>query len=245
MQDQVYGIRTVIEAINSGKNIDIVYVKENLKGDLASELFKTMKQRKVPFQHVPLARINRKCNKNHQGVLAIVAPIEYYNLEDLVLNIFESGKQPLIVILDGITDVRNFGAIARTAECAAADAIVIPDTNSVRITSDAIKASAGALNKIPICKEKNLNDAIILLKQLGIKIVSCTEKTNETIYDFDVSAETPLAIVLGSEKSGISTKVLNQSDAKIKIPILGSISSLNVSVAAGIVLYEIIRKRNL
>ena len=185
--------------------------------------------------------MNRLTKKNHQGVFAFISPIDFYNIEDVIPNLYEEGKSPLILILDRITDVRNFGAITRTAECSNVDCIIVPEQNSAAINSDAMKTSSGALNNIKICRTWNLKMTLQMLKDSGIQIVSCTEKTNNKIYS--VNYQIPTAIILGSEENGISSEFLKFSDEKVKIPILGNIESLNVSVACGVILYEIVRQR--
>ncbi len=241
MKNYIFGIRPVIEAIKSGKTIDKVIIRNNLQSDLVSELINELKKADVFFQFVPQEKINKITSQNSQGVVAFVSPVDYYNLEDIVMNCFENGKTPLLILLDNITDVRNFGAIARTAECAGVDAIVIPAKNSVSVTPDAIKTSAGALTRIPVCKENNLIDTIYLLQQMGISIVAASEKAASEIYEEDFTA--PLAIVIGSEDKGVSANIIKRSDRLVKIPTYGEIASLNVSVATAIFVYEAIRQR--
>ncbi len=237
----IFGVRPVIEAINSGKEIDKLYIQRDIKGSGLSELRNAIKKAKIPFSHVPVQKINKHTNGNHQGVLGFISPITLQKIEDIVPSLFENGKTPLLLILDKVTDVRNFGAISRTAECAGVDAIIIPKRESAQINGDAIKTSTGALHRIPVCKVDNLTDTVFFLKDSGIKIVACTEKTDDTIYDSDY--KNPIAIIMGSEEKGISNQLLKVSDYKAKIPLAGEISSLNVSVAAGIVLYEAVKQR--
>ena len=237
----IFGVRPVIEAINAGKEIDKLYIQRDIKGSGLSELRNAVKKGKIAFSHVPIQKINRHTSGNHQGVLAFISPIELSNIETLIPTLFEEGKTPFILVLDKLTDVRNFGAIARTAECAGIDAIVVPKRESAQINADAIKTSAGALHKIPVCKVNNLTDTVMFLQASGLKIVGCTEKTENTIYDADYT--TPTAIVMGSEDKGISNQILKLCDAKAKIPMAGEIASLNVSVAAGIILYEAVKQR--
>jgi len=239
----VFGIRPIIEAIKSGKEIEKVLMQPGLKGELFPELSKLIKQFNIPYQKVPVEKLNRITTKNHQGVIAFISPIEYNNIENLLPIIFEQGKIPLILVLDRITDVRNFGAIARTAECAGVDAIIISDKGNAPVNADAIKTSAGALNIIPVCRTKNLKDTLLYLKNSCLTIFAATEKGNEFYYSNDFS--TPCAIVMGSEEDGISGEYLKLCDKKIKIPIIGNISSLNVSVASGIIIYEALRQRAL
>lgn len=241
MDNFIFGLRPVIEAVKADKNIDKVLVTKSLTGELAGELFKELRKRDITIQYVPIEKINKYTDKNHQGVIAFVSPVSYHNTEDVINSVMEEGKTPLVVILDSITDVRNFGAIARTCECAGVHAIIIPSKNSVRISEDAIKTSAGALFNIPICKEDNLVDAIMLLQQMDIFVFAATEKAYDNIYDHDLTR--PTAIVLGSEDIGISKPVLKRSDKLVKIPMYGKTESLNVSVSAAVVIYEAIRQR--
>ena len=237
----IFGVHPVIEAINAGKAIDKLYIQRDIKGSGLTELRKAVKKNKIVFSHVPIQKINKHTSGNHQGVLAFISPIELTDIELLVPTLFEAGKTPFILLFDKLTDVRNFGAIARTAECAGVDAIVVPKRESAQINADAIKTSAGALHTIPVCKVDNLTDTAMFLQASGIRIVSCTEKTDNSIYDVDYN--TPTAIVMGSEEFGISNQILKISDDKAKIPLAGEISSLNVSVAAGIILYEAVKQR--
>jgi 23S rRNA (guanosine2251-2'-O)-methyltransferase len=237
----IFGTRAVIEAITSGKEIDKVFVQDRLKNDLTNELRKLIVDHKIPYQFVPVEKLNRLTPKNHQGVVAYLSTITYYKVEDILPMVFEKGKVPLFVILDRITDVRNFGAIARSAECAGVDAIIIPSRGAAQVNGDAVKTSAGALHKIPVCREENLKLTLDYLKDSGVQIVACTEKTDSYYYDIDLNA--PTAILMGSEEDGISGEYLKRSDHKAKIPLLGEIGSLNVSVAAGIMLYEAVRQR--
>ena len=240
--EMIYGIRTVMEAITAGKAIDKILIQNGLQGDLIRELKILIHQCELPYQYVPIEKLDHITQKNHQGVICLISPIRYQPLQQIVPMIYEDGKTPLILILDRITDVRNFGAIARSAECAGAHAIVIPEKGTVRITNDAIKTSAGALYNIPVCRESNLKDTIQYLKDCGIRILACTEKGELNYSKTNMSA--PLAIILGSEEDGISPEYLKLSDEKTFIPMLGNIGSLNVSVAAGILLFEAIRQRN-
>ena len=240
-KEAIFGIRPIIEVIKSGKTIDKLFIQKGLHNESFAILWKLVRENRINYKHVPVEKMNRLTKKNHQGVFAFISPIDFYNIEDVIPNLYEEGKSPLILILDRITDVRNFGAIARTAECANVDCIVVPEQNSAAINSDAMKTSSGALNSIKICRTWNLKMTLQMLKDSGIQIVSCTEKTNNKIYS--VNYQTPTAIILGSEENGISNELLKLSDEKVKIPILGNIESLNVSVACGVILYEIVRQR--
>lgn len=237
----IFGIRAVIEAIQAGKDIDKVLVKKELQGDLAKELFAALKGTTVPVQKVPVERLNRITRKNHQGVVAFMSAVTYQRVEDWVPYLFEQGKSPLFVMLDGITDVRNFGAIARTCECAAVDAIIIPSRNSVSVNADAVKTSAGALHTLPVCREPNLTQTLRYLKESGFHIVAATEKGD---YDYSKADYTgPMCIIMGAEDKGVSYDNLALCDEWVKIPMLGHIESLNVSVAAGILVYEAVKQR--
>lgn len=237
----VFGIRPVMEAIKAGSEIEKLMVQKDQHGPLILELLKTAKDYKIPVSQVPVEKLNNITRKNHQGVIAFVSPIVYASLDNIVSDVFQSGKVPLLLILDRITDVRNFGAIARTAECLGVNAIVIPSRGSALITADAIKTSAGALNFIPVCREENLKATITYLKDSGIQIVGCTEKSEKNLYEADYTI--PTAIIMGSEEDGISPEYLKRCDQKVRIPMSGQIESLNVSVAAGMILYEANRQR--
>jgi 23S rRNA (guanosine2251-2'-O)-methyltransferase len=242
-KEMIFGIRAVIEAVEAGKNIDKVIVKRELQGDLFKELQAALKGHEIPVQRVPLERIDRYTRKNHQGVIAFLSAITYDRIEEIVPFLYEQGKDPFILVLDGLTDVRNFGAIARTCEVGGVDAIVIPARGSVTVNADAVKTSAGALLKIPVCKEPNLTDAIQFLKNSGLKVVAATERAATNYTESEMTG--PIAIVLGSEESGISNDNLRICDQLVKIPQFGTIGSLNVSVAAGVLVYEVIRQKNI
>jgi len=240
--EYIYGTRAVIEAINKAKTIERVFIKTGLQNELIQELLGLIKEHEIAVQFVPIEKINRITRKNHQGVLAFVSPIDYANIEILLPTVFETGKDPLLLVLDQITDVRNFGAIARSAECAGVDAIIIPEKGMARIGADAIKTSAGALHHVPVCKVKSLTRTIQFLQESGIAIIASTEKA-DLIYT-SANFRRPVAIVMGSEEDGISDAVLKIADEKLKIPLLGRIESLNVSVSAALLIYEAIRQRS-
>ena len=240
--EMIFGIRAIIEAIESDKEIDKIILKKDLQSELSHELFEVLRSHPlIQVQRVPLERINKYTRKNHQGAIAFISSTHYQRVEDLVQNIFEEGKDPFFIILDGVTDVRNFGAIARTCECAGVDAIVIPFRGSVSVGADAIKTSAGALHTLPVCKEKNLVQTVKYLKASGVRVVAATEKGDKVYTDTDLTG--PLAIVMGAEDTGVSPERIRLCDDLVKIPINGKISSLNVSVAAGVMIYESIRQR--
>ena len=240
-EDLIFGIRPVLEAISAGKEVDRVLLQKGLRSELFQELFQQVKELDIPLQVVPIDRLNRITRKNHQGVIAFISQISYHKLELVMPGVYESGKTPLVLILDHITDVRNFGAIARTAECSGVDAIVIPSKGAAAINEDAMKTSAGALHLIPVCRTDRLEDALKFLKDSGLKIVAATEKASIEYDEEDLSV--PLAIVMGSEDLGVSVPLLKISDSLVKIPQAGEIGSLNVSVAAGILLFETLRQR--
>lgn len=237
----VFGIRAVIEAIKSGKEIESLYIQRGLSGDIFHELRGIIKEHEISYQQVPVEKLNRITLKNHQGVIAFMSPITYQRIEDIIPAVYEKGETPLILILDGITDVRNMGAIARTAECAGVHAIVVPLKGSAQINPDAIKTSAGALYKIPVCRHENLAKAAAFLQESGLQLVACTEKTKENLYTPDYTG--PTAIIMGSEEDGISNELIRIADHLAMIPMFGEIESLNVSVSAGVLIYEAIRQR--
>lgn len=237
----IFGIRAVIEAIEAGKDIDKVLVKRELSGPLFAELQESLREYDIPMQKVPVERIDRITRKNHQGVIAFTSAVTYQKLENIVPLLYEEGTVPFILVLDGVTDVRNFGAIARTCEVAGVNTIVIPERGSVTVNADAIKTSAGALHTIPVCREKNLKEAIVFLKNSGIKVVAATEKASTYYTESDFSV--PVAIVMGAEDTGVAPEHLRVCDELVRIPQSGNIQSLNVSVAAGVLIYEVVRQR--
>ncbi len=237
----IFGIRAIIEAIKSGENIDKIFLQKGLKGELFTELEQLLKKERLNSSYVPVEKLNRLTKKNHQGAVAQIAPITFHDIEDLVLNAIESGKPPLFLLLDQLSDVRNFGAIIRTAECTGVSGIIIQKKGGAPVNGDAIKTSAGAIFKIPICKVDHIKDAVFHMQASGIKVIAATEKTDNTVYD--VSFKEPCAIIMGSEGRGINPSVLSIADEKAKLPILGEIESLNVSVACGAFLYEAVRQR--
>ncbi|MBQ4803473.1 23S rRNA (guanosine(2251)-2'-O)-methyltransferase RlmB [Aquimarina sp. MMG015] len=237
----IFGIRAIIEAINSGKTIDKLFIQKGLQGELAKDLMGLLKKQRINFSLVPIEKLNRLTRKNHQGVVAYIAPIEFHDLENLTLKVIESGETPLFLILDQLSDVRNFGAIIRTAECTGVHGIIIQKKGGAPVSADTVKTSAGAIFKIPICKVDHIKDAMFFLQASGIQIVAATEKASDKIYDINLSI--PTAIVMGSEGKGISNSVLKIADYMAKLPMYGEIGSLNVSVACGVFLYESIRQR--
>lgn len=241
-KNMIFGIHSVLEAINAGKEIDKILLRRDMSSDLARQLMSALDGFPVPIQRVPVEKLNRFTEKNHQGVIAFISPITFQLIEDIVPAIYEEGRVPFIVVLDGVTDVRNFGAIARTCECAGVDAIIIPTNGGAAINSDAIKTSAGALHTIPVCRTENLGNCLKFLTASGIKTVAATEKATDTFTKCDMTQ--PLALVMGSEDEGIDPNLLNLCKEFTSIPMSGKISSLNVSVAAGVLIYEAIKQRN-
>jgi 23S rRNA (guanosine2251-2'-O)-methyltransferase len=242
-KEMVFGVRAVIETIRAGKEIDKLLIQRELSSSpLITEVLQAAHEFNVPVSRVPLQKLDNITRKNHQGAICFISAIRYVSLHNVLSGIFEEGKTPLLLILDRITDVRNFGAIARTAECAGVHALVIPAKGAAQINSDAIKTSSGALNFIPVCREENLRETLSYLQQSGLQIVACTEKGDKTIYQVDYTM--PTAIVLGSEEDGISQDLIRKADRLAKIPMSGNIASLNVSVASGVVVYEVIRQRS-
>ena len=239
--EMIFGTRAVMEAVQAGKEVDKILMRRDLQNDLARELFNIVRDTHIPIQRVPQEKLDRLTRKNHQGVIAFISAAVYQKLEDIIPFLFENGKDPFIVLLDGVTDVRNFGAIARTCECAGVDAIVIPSRNSVSVNADAVKTSAGALLTLPVCKEESITEAVRFLKNSGVKVVAATEKAvaNYTECDYTV----PVALILGSEDVGIATDNLRICDEMVRIPIAGTIASLNVSAAAAVLTYEVVLQR--
>lgn len=241
MENYIFGIRPLIEALEKGDRPEKVLIQQGLIGENFQQLFQIIRREKIPHQMVPVEKLNRVTRKNHQGVIAFISLISYQPLDQLLPMIYDQGEMPLLVLLDRVTDVRNLGAIARSAECFGAHAIVIPDKGSAPVNADAIKTSAGALSRLPVCREGNILETIAFLKASGIKVIAATEKSTESIDQADMKG--PLAIIMGSEDKGISFPVLKMADQSVSIPMKGSIASLNVSVAAGILLFEAHRQR--
>lgn len=240
--EYIYGTRAVSEAISKGVSIEKILIDKKKHNPSIKEIIGLCSSHQIPFQFVPEEKLLQFKNKNHQGVVALISPIEYQSLENIVVSTFQHGQMPLVVILDGITDVRNFGAIARTALSVGAHAIVVEHKGHAQINDDAIKTSAGALLEIPVCRETSLTHTIHALKLHGLKVIACTEKASQHIYEMNLND--PLAIIMGNEEKGIRPALLQKADYLASIPMLGNIGSLNVSVATGIILYECIRQRN-
>ena len=240
-ENQIFGIRAIIEAIEAGKDIDKVFLQKDAQGELMNELIKSLKRNNINFSYVPIEKLNRLTKKNHQGAIGTIAPITFVTLEALVETTLEKKEKPLFVVLDQLSDARNFGAIIRTAVCCGADGIIISKNGAAPVNGDTIKTSAGAVFNIPICKVDHIKDAVFYLQGSGVMTLGATEKAEKEIYDVDLNI--PLAIIMGSEDRGINPSVLKIIDEKAKLPMFSSIDSLNVSVACGAFLYEIIRQR--
>ena len=242
--EMIFGLRPIIEAMLAGKTLEKIFLQKSARNPMTDEILDLAKKAEVPVATVPVEKLNKLTRKNHQGAVALLSAISYSPLSEIVPSLFEQGKTPLLLVLDRITDVRNFGSIARNAECLGVDAIIIPSRGGAQINADAMKTSAGALNLVPVCREPNLKDTIEYLKDSGIQIVACTEKTDHQLTDNNiVDMVGPTAIVMGSEEDGISPEYLKRADARVRIPLVGQIGSLNVSVATGIILYEVLRQR--
>jgi len=243
--DMIYGTRAVMEAIKAGKQIEKILVQTGLNNELIRELAGTAREHNLPITYVPAEKLNRLSsnNKNHQGVICMLSAITYASLNDLIDFAYSEGREPFFIILDRITDVRNFGAIVRTAECAGVEGIIIGDKGNAPITSDAMKTSAGALNHLPVCREPDLKKTLKFLRDNGIMIVACTEKADKNIYEVEFNR--PVALIMGSEEDGISDELLRESDELVKIPLKGKIGSLNVSVATGVAIYEVVRQKSI
>lgn len=239
--DMIYGTRAVMEAIKAGRQIERILIQKGISNELVRELLHLIRDTGLTFTYVPQEKLNRLTTKNHQGVVCLLSSVDYASLDNIVHAAFSDGREPFLLMLDQITDVRNFGAIARTAECAGVDALIIPEKGNAPITSDAMKTSAGALNHLPVCRERDLKKTITYLRESGIMVVACTEKASKMIYD--VAFKGPVALIMGSEEDGISDALLRSADELVKIPMKGEIGSLNVSVAAGIAIYEVVRQK--
>lgn len=238
--DLIFGVRAVIEAVRADREINKILIQKGMNKELFMELKEALKGKDYQLQFVPVHKLDSLSDKNHQGVIAQVSPVEYFNIEEVVEGLLEEGQKPFILVLDRITDVRNFGAIARTAECEGVDAILIPSKGSAQVTGDAVKTSAGALNRIKVCRTDNLKDSLFYIQQCGIRLVACTEKSSVPLYETNLRGS--VAIIMGSEKDGITNDLINMADISCKIPMKGEIASLNVGVAAGMAMYEKLRQ---
>ncbi|MCC2546843.1 23S rRNA (guanosine(2251)-2'-O)-methyltransferase RlmB [Hymenobacter sp. BT175] len=241
--EMLFGLRPILEALTAGRTLEKIYLLRATKNSMTQEIGELAKAANIPMSLVPIEKLNDLTRKNHQGAVAFVSPIDYQPLDSILAGLYEEGKTPLLLLLDRITDVRNFGSIARNAECLGVHAIVVPSRGAAQINGDALKTSAGALNLIPVCREPNLKDTITFLQQSGVTVVACTEKADASLEAGAVDMTGPVAILMGSEEDGISPEYLKLADAKLRIPMAGQIQSLNVSVASGIMLFEVLRQR--
>lgn len=237
----IFGVHPVAEAVESGKTIEKIFIRQDIKNSLVPGLIQNMQLKKIPFQFVPAQKLNKMTGGNHQGVIARLSEIEYTEMDKLIPILFEQGKLPVVIILDGITDVRNFGAIARSAVCSGIDAMIIPAKGSAQINAEAVKASSGALHSIPVCRVKRLVDAAVFLKESGMQLVAAHERAPDLIYSVDFTG--PSGLILGAEDTGIERELLQMADKTARIPVFGNIQSLNVSVAASVLFYEMVRQR--
>ncbi len=240
MENIVFGIRPIVEAIDAGRQIEKIYVKKGAEGQLLGELREICRRRNINVQEVPVEKLNRLTRGNHQGVVAQIAAIEYVELADILEGVPQD-ETPLIVVFDGVTDVRNFGAIARSAECAGAHGLIVPVKNAAPVNADAMKTSAGALARIPVCRVGSVRNTLKILQNEGMQVVAASEKSTTIIYDADMTR--PTVIVMGSEETGISKEVMKMCDVQLAIPIVGAVESLNVSAAAAVILFEVVRQR--
>ncbi len=238
--NMIFGIHPVSEAIQSGKEIEKVFLKKGANSEALNGIKRTLKGQRIPFQEVPQEKLNRLTRKNHQGVVALLSPVEYADVDLVVQKVFEEGRSPLLLVLDRVSDVGNFGAICRSAECAGVDAILIPTKGSAQVNSFAVKSSAGAIFNIPICRTGHILSEVRKLQESGLRIIACSEKGDKTIYQSKFTG--PLAIIMGSEEDGIGDGLMEISDEHMNIPMAGSTGSLNVSVATGIILFERLRQ---
>lgn len=240
-ETQIIGIRAILEAIHAGTTIDKVFIQKNTQGELMNTLLKLLKQKSINFSYVPIEKLNKLSQGNHQGAIATISPILFIPLEELVEGVLTQKENPLFLILDQLSDARNFGAIIRTASCTGVDGIIIQKHGAAPVNADTVKTSAGAVFQVPICKVDHIKDAVFYLQSSGIKIFAATEKASQTFYDLDLKPA--IALIMGSEDRGINPSVLKFSDETAKLPMQGEIASLNVSVACGAMLYEVVRQR--
>ncbi|MEM9646881.1 MAG: 23S rRNA (guanosine(2251)-2'-O)-methyltransferase RlmB [Bacteroidota bacterium] len=242
MSNQIYGIRAILEAIDASQPINKVFLQKGLSGELFRELEGVIRKQGLSYSYVPVEKLNRLTKNNHQGAVAQISPVQFHHFDDLVEKVVAEKNSPFFLLLDQVSDVRNFGAIIRTAECCGVDGIIVPKSGAAPITDDTVKTSAGAVFNVPVAKVDHLKDAIFYLQSSGVTVVAATEKTENHIYSIDF--EGPCAVVMGAEDRGISPSILKMVDHKAKLPLMGQIGSLNVSVACGVFLYEVVRQRS-
>jgi 23S rRNA (guanosine2251-2'-O)-methyltransferase len=241
--DMIFGLRPIMEALQAGKTLERIFLLKGAKNTMVSDISTLARNAGTPIALVPAEKLDNLTRKNHQGAVAFVSPIDYVPLDNVLAGLFEQGKSPLLLVLDRVTDVRNFGAIARSAQCLGVDIIVVPNRGAAQMNGDALKTSAGALTRVPVSRENNLHATLRRLKDSGLQVVACTEKGDASLESANVDFTGPLVVVMGSEEDGISPELLELADAKLRIPMIGQIGSLNVSVASGILLYEVLRQR--
>ena len=237
----IYGLRPILQAVQDGQTLDKVFLQKGIGGQLYTQLEGTLRDRGVEPKYVPVEKLNRLTRGNHQGAVAFLSPIDFHDLEEVIVKVMDEGRAPLVLALDRITDVRNFGAIARSADCTGVDAIVLPKNDSAPVSADAVRTSTGALLEIPVCKVNHMKDAVFVAQSLGLKIIAGTEKTETPMYEAPFSE--PCMLIMGNEETGVHKSLLQMADAKALIPMKGQINSLNVSVATGVLLYEAVRQR--
>ena len=237
----IYGRHPIVDAIQNGMSVDKVILAQSVKGDFEGEIRKLCKQNDISLQVAPKERLNKITRKNHQGVVGFLSYIQYQRIEDVFPTIYDKGETPLVVILDGVTDVRNLGAIARSAEASGAHALIIPNKKTAQVNAEAIKTSAGALSSLPVCRTASLNNALEYLTMNGVQIIAADLSGKGYLHELDLTL--PTAIVMGAEGEGIRPHILRQTNHRFRIPMLGKTDSFNVSVAAGIILYESMRQR--
>lgn len=233
-----FGVQPVLETLRSGKEVERLFIQREMG---MNEIVKLAESRQIAIHRVPLEKLNRLTRKNHQGVVCFLSPIRYAPVHNVLTQVYEAGKVPLFLLLDRVTDVRNFGAIVRTAECAGVQAVIVPAKGGAMINADAMKTSSGALNYMPICREESLKEVVRYLLESGLQCIACTEKSSTPLYQADFT--TPTVIIMGSEEDGISPDLLDLAGVRVAIPLLGEVDSLNVSAAASVILYESVRQR--
>ena len=241
-QQMIFGLHPVMEAIGAGREISKVLLRTGLEGETFRNLNALLRKYEIPSQIVPIEKLNRITRKNHQGVIAFLSPVEYIRIENLIPDLFEKGENPFVIVCEGVTDVRNIGAIARSAECAGAHALLLPVKGSAMISADAVKTSAGALNHIAVCRTDHLKSSLIFLKNSGLKIIAATEKSGRIYHQADLAG--PAALLLGAEDTGISDEYLRIADLIVKIPVRGKVASLNVSAAAAVMMFEMVKQNS-
>ena len=241
-ETHIYGIRAILEAIQAGKAIDKIYLQKGLQGNLAQQLQAMARKNGVRISYVPEQRLERFRDRNHQGAVATISPVEFLEYQILIDQVLSEKEAPLLLLLDGVSDVRNLGAIIRTAACTGVDGIILPVSGSAPVTADTIKTSAGAVFNLPMAKTPHIKDAVFYLQASGVQVLAASEKAQDSVFETDLTPAT--AIIMGSEGKGVSPAVLKAADRAARLPMEGSIASLNVSVACGVFLYEAIRQRS-